>query len=183
MFVVKLMVAVVLLVRIERIKHFLIALTLALLIGCSSGSSGGGTSTTPQEPDQSVNIFFCELFGLFISGDVICEGIFIPPPVEQTTPTLSVNSTRGCDVRVSWLPSDIPFYTDFKILWLEANLAEFGWDNAGFVEIPVSLGILNWEINLPSSGVWLLSMQEKHDGTYRERGRTSQIEVNCMEAF
>ena len=165
-------------------RHFLIALMLALLLaGCGSGSGSGGTNTEPsqQEPDQRVNIFFCELFGFFVPGDVICEGIFIPPPVEQKTPTLTIEARRGCDLRVSWLPSDIPYYTDFKILWLKANLAEFdpAWDNAGFVEIPVSLGVLNWEINLPSSGLWLLSMREKHDGTYRERGRTSQIEVNC----
>jgi len=155
-------------------------LTLTLLLGCSNGG-GDAPITPPDEPDQRVNIFFCELFGLFISGDVICEGIFVPPPVEVTTPTLSLVSSFGCAVRVSWVPSDIPYYTDFRILWLEVTLltTTAAWDDAGFVDIPVALGVLNWEIQLPGSGRWAITMQEKHDGTWREFGRTSVLTVEC----
>ncbi len=162
--------------------RLLILIALLALAGCGGGGGGGGDApiAPPSEPDQSVNIFFCELFGIFISGEVICEGIFVPPTVEVTTPTLSLISSFGCAVRVSWVPSDIPFYTDLRIQWLEAALTSLdAWDNAGFVDIPVALGVLNWEIQLPGSGRWAITMQEKHDGTWRERGRTSVLTVEC----
>ncbi len=167
-------------------RHFLIALMLALLLtGCGSGSGSGGTNTEPsqQEPDQRVNIFFCEFFSLFTSSQEECNGIEIPTQVriENDTPTISPISTFGCAMRVSWVPSDfVAWVTDYKILWLQASLTSWNaWDDAGLVEIPASLGVLNWEITFPASGRWAFTMQEKIDGTWRERGRISVLTVNC----
>ncbi len=161
-------------------KNFALALLLTALAGCGSSSSPSvQTPVEPTENNTGIVDLVCFIVSLFNPACFDRDGVVVPTDPENLTPTLLIESRFGCNLRVSWTPSSLPGITHYKIMW--TMFPELGWSSAGFQEIGVDQGVLNWEITLPQAGLWYLSIVERFGSTEGDQGRTSRIEIpSCL---